>query len=323
MRSFDSSNQPARRAAAELPRRAPARRAAPMHRAEESPPLRAEPGCSSSRRLVAEAVRRSDVFRGITARAQPHVRPPEAAGTAQRRLVVHGVQADTEQADVQQLLAYLGQAARIPLHWSPETGQVTVPDNLAGVSDTSLARMLVIMCLDDKKTARLLVGRNLSDVVFGSFPLESWSGDGPNAQSQVINLDHLEAVEGAIQGLGVAIAAHETWENYIAQKYRSEGGQSAKDRGHRAGVRVESLVADELAGAGRRISEDIEPNGDAQILAPGKPGFDERYFGNLRNFTRFPSRIRYQYLSVTFDLLMQEDSYQICDVQRSAVAGRQ
>jgi len=316
MRSLASPDQSVRRAAAELPPRVPARNAAPLHGAEESPRLRFGPGWSSSRRLVAEAMRRTDLFRGLTGRAQPQVRPPKAVGTAQRKLVVHGVKADTEEADVQQLLAHLGQAAGIPLHWSPETGEVTLPENIDRVPDSSLARMLVIVCLDDKKTAQLLVGRNLPDVVFGSFPLESWSEGRPNAQSQVINLDHLEAVESAIQGLGVAIAAHETWENYIAQKYRAEGGHSAKDKGHRAGVKVESLIADELAGAGRRVSEDIEPNGDSQIVTPDKPEFNRRHFDNNCGYSRFPSLIQYERLTVTFDLLVQGGIYKVGDVRR-------
>jgi hypothetical protein len=239
---------------------------------------------------------------------EPAHRPAaDPAGPLQRQLTVTAAK---DQQDVETFLDLLRSATKLPLDWNPKTGAVTLAQAAEEPARGGLAGYLRRIVRDEKHTARVVVGRGLRDVAIGDFPLNTWDKNNePDDRAQQINLDNIEAIERGVKGIGVAMGIHEVYENYVAQQHGDRPAREAKAIGHQAGVELESIAADELAGAGKRLSEEIDIVGAPAILSKGRPGFDATLFDG-RQYLVYPSRIRYEKKWILFDQYEQQSSGQ-------------
>lgn len=240
--------------------------------------------------------------------AEPVHRPTaDPAGPLQRQLTVTAAK---DPKDVETFLDLLRSATKLPLDWNPKTGVVTLGQEAEEPARGGLAGYLRRIVGDEQHTARVVVGRGLRGVAIGDFPLNTWDKHRePDDRAQQINLDTIEAIERGVKGIGVAMGMHEVYENYVAQQHSDRSAREAKAIGHQAGVELESIAADELAGAGKRLSEEIDIVGAPAILSKGRPGFDATLFDG-RQYLVYPSRIRYEKKWILFDQYEQQSSGQ-------------
>jgi hypothetical protein len=236
-------------------------------------------------------------------RRRPSLPGPRGA-PVMRALRIRGNKSPDE---AQTLVDYLARATGLPLTLDASSGAVGLGGQVQPEKLRGLARDLWAIISDEERTASVIVGRGLPNVTIGDFPIDTWQEEGPASQAQRINLDHIEAIEGAVRGIGVALAAHEIYENYVAQAHRHKTGRAAKNVGHAAGVELESRVADELAGAGKRLTEDIDMIGHQEIIKPGDSRHDEALFGAVQ-YLKTPALIRYEKREVLFDMYTQQRS---------------
>jgi hypothetical protein len=168
----------------------------------------------------------------------------------QRRLLVDG-----PVDDVAALCALLGPPAGLALYYTPGNLRVTEADRSAEAPSESMrARLLEIMG-DTSRHAEVQVGRGLAGVTVGAFPGQVKAKPpglrGDLELPQRVDVAQVLAIERGARHAGAIQAMHEIWENYEAH-----GAQTVRyDPAHEAAIEVESDVAEELVGPGRRVAE--------------------------------------------------------------------
>jgi outer membrane protein OmpA-like peptidoglycan-associated protein len=166
----------------------------------------------------------------------------------QRRLVAWG-----KTPDVNALLGLLGPPAGLTLSLNVDNSQVQIDDvDAAAPRSPSLRSELRTIINHPIQDAEIAVARGQPGVQFGDFPQPA---DLTFMEAQRIDIDDILAIEASAPGNGVAIAAREIQENFVAHAAVPKAGTSQYPAAHRAAVEAESNVATELVGPGRRIAE--------------------------------------------------------------------
>jgi outer membrane protein OmpA-like peptidoglycan-associated protein len=184
--------------------------------------------------------------------AQPNkVKHVNAMPVIQRRLVTFGTL-----PDVNSLLGLIGPRAGLALNLDVATNQVRIGAVLpaAPPSPTLRARLTTIIN-HATQHAEVIVGRGQPQVMVGAFPQPE---DLRVTRVQQIDIDDLLAIEAGAPGSGVALAAHEIEENFRAHGLRAVAGVGRFRQTHERATELESRVAAELVGPGRRVAEVIQ-----------------------------------------------------------------
>jgi outer membrane protein OmpA-like peptidoglycan-associated protein len=172
-----------------------------------------------------------------------------AARQIQRRLVAFG-----RRPDVYALLGLIRPPSGLNLFLDTTVDQVQIAGSLPGTpSSPSLRSQLTTIINHPVQDAEIVVQPGVSGVgPFGGFPVPA---DLTFRTVQWIYIDDILALEAGAPGNGVAKAAHEIQESFVAHGAVPKAGTSQYPAAHRAAVEAESDVTTELVGPGRHIAE--------------------------------------------------------------------
>ena len=168
------------------------------------------------------------------------------------------IEVQGEELRINQLLALLGSAAGLVLvaDQGPTTIRITIAKELELGPKTSAAlrARLKEMITDNVRAARM----NLTSgaILFGVF-----------GNLQLLNVATSVSVENDAPGMGIAIAVHEIWENYISRT--GDNSQTPYGPAHRSALDVERVVVQELTGrTGGRVAAGTfkADGGDGYVL---------------------------------------------------------
>ncbi|UCF91848.1 MAG: DUF4157 domain-containing protein [Desulfobacterales bacterium] len=203
----------------------------------------------------------------------------------QRKLLVSG----KAHKDIRALLDLLEPASGFTLEHNPKTGEVSIVASVRRPPSQVLAGQLATIIDEPKQNAELNVGLRQEGVGFGKFPFS-----GPLIQE--IDLDDIQRLEAKAPGSGVAFLIHEIVENFHAHSPAlSDFSRTIVfAESHAEALEVESLVAGELVGPGRRVAHAWASIGSDVVREINDY---ERYFlvvdhrGNLLTDARQVSRV--------------------------------
>jgi outer membrane protein OmpA-like peptidoglycan-associated protein len=191
---------------------------------------------------------------GLMAHELAHVVQQRQLGRAllQPRLIATGTA-----ADIERFIVLVEPAIGEDLEFDPATNQINAVATLATPATSPALATALHQIMDDPLTnAEALFGTAQPRVAVGAFPNPN---DMTVSTVQRIDMDDVEAIEAGAPGSGVAKLAHELTENYTAQTQVPVAGVNLFEVAHEEAVRVESDVAEELVGAGRRVAEVSTP----------------------------------------------------------------
>ncbi len=193
-------------------------------------------------------------------------RPPaaEADGPRQGWLVVRG-----DQAQIDQMLVFLSQWARINLVHNAMTGRVLdggdveLPDPAAPPWSLRLRGVLREIMQDGAHHANLTVGAQMVNTLLGGFPIPD---DLTGADdSQRIDWAQISMVAAQSPANAAAILGHEIAENHEAHQYAPVQGISPMARAHDHGLTVESDISQQLGGGRRQGDSELDLGGGLKI----------------------------------------------------------
>jgi outer membrane protein OmpA-like peptidoglycan-associated protein len=170
----------------------------------------------------------------------------------QPRLIATG-----DAADIQRFIDIAEPAMGEQLAVDPVTGEVTAVGSLATPATSPVFGQAMHRIIDDPANdAEAHFGVAQDRVLGGAFP-QPTDLTGPTAQT--VDIDDIEATEAGAPGHGLAFLAHELTENYEAHvAVNAAGGAVAGvdqfQAAHTAALGVESDVAEDVAGPGRRVA---------------------------------------------------------------------
>jgi flagellar motor protein MotB len=178
------------------------------------------------------------------------VRSTQNVPAIQRRLVV----TFDKLPDLEMLLKLLGQRSGLSLSLDPANfNQVKIDSVLpAAPQSPSLRKQLRTIINHAAQHAEIHVGRGQREVMVGTFPVPY---DLTRTRVQKIDIDDILKIERGAPGSGVAFAAHEIQENFVAHATAPIAGISRFPPAHQAAISLESSVATELVGKGARVAE--------------------------------------------------------------------
>lgn len=183
------------------------------------------------------------------------------ARVIQRRLVMFGTL-----PDVNGMLGLLGPRAGLTLNLRVANNQVQIAAVLpAAPPSPALRGQLTTIINHATQHAEVIVARGQPGVMVGAFPQPS---DLTVTRVQQIDLDDILQIEAGAPGNGVAKAAHEIQENFVAHATAPVPGTDLFAGAHNAAIAAESAVSAELVGPGRRVatvSVNVGPGQDRMI----------------------------------------------------------
>ena len=166
----------------------------------------------------------------------------------QRRLVAFGTL-----ADVNALLGLIGPRAGLTLQLNVANNQVRIAAVLpAAPPSPALRAQLTGIINHATQHAEVIIARGQPQVQVGAFPQPS---DLTVTRVQQIDIDDILKIEGGAAGNGVAKAAHEIQENFVAHAAVPTAGTDLFAAAHQAAIATESAVTAELVGPGRRVAD--------------------------------------------------------------------
>jgi flagellar motor protein MotB len=175
----------------------------------------------------------------------------------QRRLVAYGTL-----PDVNALLGLVGPRAGLTLNLNTITNQVQIAAVLPGAPPSpALRTQLTNIISHATQHAEVIVGRGQPHVGVGAFPQPP---DLTVGELQRIDIDDILKIEAGAPGSGVAKAAHEIQENFVAHAAVPAAGTSLFPGAHEAAMLAESAVAAELVGPGQRVASVVVSVGPGQ-----------------------------------------------------------
>jgi hypothetical protein len=163
------------------------------------------------------------------------------------------VYADSDKTNGADLLALLGKASGLGLALTGDTVEIRSRGRDEGVPSATLRARLIRIIKDKVRHAH--VDPDCTPIFkFGTFGL-----------TQNLCVVNVVSIEGTVPGLGVGIAIHEIWENYISW---SGGEQGLYGPAHSEALAVERVVVQELTGrtGGRVAASTFEHEGGSRYV---------------------------------------------------------